>query len=186
MRCARLPVLNAVLTLTSTRAVHHLDPEWHGGVDDQSGRHGGRHARRDWPPPHPSGTYGTPARDRLETDVEAVLTRGAQYVIVNLGMSENFGFVDIEHLTFPTTMSIDWIRVYQEPNSINVGCDPKDFPTTAYINECVPADCLSRASCADRSRSACRRYIDAYTNPNLTTWVDDYKQTIPKNSFLGQ
>ena len=30
------------------------------------------------------------------------------------------------------------------------------------------------------------RYIEAYTNPNLTTWVDDYKQSIPKNKFLGQ
>jgi len=28
--------------------------------------------------------------------------------------------------------------------------------------------------------------IEAYTNPNLTTWVDDYKQTIPKNKLMGQ
>lgn len=30
------------------------------------------------------------------------------------------------------------------------------------------------------------RYIEAYTNPNLTTWVDDYNQTIPRNSFAGE
>lgn len=30
------------------------------------------------------------------------------------------------------------------------------------------------------------RYIEAYTNPNLTTWRDDYGQPFPKNSFLGQ
>jgi len=86
------------------------------------------------------------------------------YIIANLGMSTNFGEVDLEHLTFPTTMHIDWIRVYQPKDAINIGCDPEDFPTEAYINE----------------------YAEAYNNPNLTTWKDDYKQPFPKNSFLGQ
>ena len=57
------------------------------------------------------------------------------YIIANLGMSSNFGFVDLDHLTFPTTMKVDWIRVYQDPDNINIGCDPPDFPTAAYINE---------------------------------------------------
>ncbi|KAK7694771.1 hypothetical protein QCA50_001959 [Cerrena zonata] len=86
------------------------------------------------------------------------------YIIANLGMSTNFGEVDLEHLTFPTVMSIDWIRVYQDPDHINYGCDPEDFPTAAYIDQ----------------------YLEAYTNPNLTTWRDDFKQPFPKNSFLGQ
>ncbi|KAJ7578527.1 glycoside hydrolase family 16 protein [Mycena floridula] len=86
------------------------------------------------------------------------------YLIANLGISPSFGFIDFEHLTFPATMSIDYIRVYQPKNAKNVGCDPKDFPTQAYINE----------------------YIEAYTNYNLTTWVDDFHQTFPKNSFLGE
>ncbi|PPQ67112.1 hypothetical protein CVT25_005713 [Psilocybe cyanescens] len=86
------------------------------------------------------------------------------YLIMNLGMSKNFGDVDFDHLVFPAKMRVDWIRVYQPKDSINVGCDPKDFPTAVYINQ----------------------YIEAYTNPNLTTWVDDYKQPQPKNSFLGQ
>ncbi|CAE7159212.1 unnamed protein product [Rhizoctonia solani] len=30
------------------------------------------------------------------------------------------------------------------------------------------------------------RYIEAYTNPNLTTWVDDYKQNMPKNRLVDQ
>jgi beta-glucan synthesis-associated protein KRE6 len=59
------------------------------------------------------------------------------YIIVNLGMSRNFGNVDLEHLTFPTRMFVDWIRVYQPSDSINVGCDPPDFPTQAYINQYV-------------------------------------------------
>ncbi|KAF9462094.1 glycoside hydrolase family 16 protein [Collybia nuda] len=86
------------------------------------------------------------------------------YIIANLGMSTNFGDVDIEHLTFPTKMRVDWIRVYQPKDAINVGCDPKDFPTQAYINQ----------------------YIEAYTNPNLTTWRDDFKQPFPKNRLIDK
>ncbi|GBE78036.1 beta-glucan synthesis-associated [Sparassis latifolia] len=87
----------------------------------------------------------------------------AMYIIVNLGMSKNFGTVDLEHLPFPATMSIDYIRVYQDPSKINVGCDPKDFPTAAYINQ----------------------YMEAYTNPNLTTWRGDFGQPFPNNSFAA-
>ncbi|KAJ7040799.1 glycoside hydrolase family 16 protein [Mycena alexandri] len=86
------------------------------------------------------------------------------YILANLGMSTNFGVVDLAHLTFPTTLKLDYVRVYQYADSINIGCDPAAFPTQAYINT----------------------YIEAYTNPNLTTWVDDYGQTVPKNSFLNQ
>lgn len=63
--------------------------------------------------------------------------RASQYIILNLGMSQNFGFVDLTHLTFPTTMRVDYIRVYQPKGSVNIGCDPKDFPTEAYINQYV-------------------------------------------------
>ncbi|ESK95066.1 glycoside hydrolase family 16 protein [Moniliophthora roreri MCA 2997] len=84
------------------------------------------------------------------------------YIIMNLGMSKSFGEVDINHLTFPNHMRVDWIRVYQDPKKINVGCDPKDFPTQAYI----------------------QKHMEAYQNPNKTTWVDDYKQPWPKNSLI--
>ncbi|KAI0036059.1 beta-glucan synthesis-associated [Vararia minispora EC-137] len=86
------------------------------------------------------------------------------YLIVNLGISQNFGTVDFAHLTFPTHLSIDWIRVYQRKSERNVGCDPPDFPTMAYIEQ----------------------YAEAYANPNLTTWTDDFGQPMPKNKFLGQ
>jgi len=86
------------------------------------------------------------------------------YIIMNLGISMNFGTVDFAGLTFPAVMRVDYVRVYQDPDNLNTGCDPSDFPTAAYINE----------------------YIDAYTNPNLTTWTGDYGQPVPGNSFLGQ
>lgn len=50
-------------------------------------------------------------------------------------MSKNFGEIDFEHLTFPTRMRVDYIRVYQKEGNINVGCDPKDFPTADYIQK---------------------------------------------------
>ncbi|KAK0198266.1 beta-glucan synthesis-associated [Armillaria mellea] len=106
---------------------------------------------------------GVAADTRVEISARPV-PQEPMYILVNLGMSENFGYVDLDHLTFPAVMSIDYIRVYQPKDSINVGCNPDDFPTQAYIEE----------------------YIEAYTNPNITTWVDDYKQPFPKNSFLKQ
>ncbi|KAJ6462076.1 beta-glucan synthesis-associated protein KRE6 [Mycena sanguinolenta] len=81
------------------------------------------------------------------------------YIIMNLGLSENFGTIDFDHLTFPAVMRIDWVRVYQDPDNVQVGCNPADYPTAEYINE----------------------YMEAYTNANLTTWVDDFHQVIPKN-----
>ncbi|TFK43746.1 glycoside hydrolase family 16 protein [Crucibulum laeve] len=84
------------------------------------------------------------------------------YMIINLGMSENFGAIDFDHLIFPNHLRVDYVRVYQRADAINIGCSPKDFPTEDYIN----------------------KYIEAYTNPNLTTWRADYGQPFPKNSFM--
>ncbi|KAL5534071.1 hypothetical protein ACEPAG_532 [Sanghuangporus baumii] len=106
---------------------------------------------------------GMAADTRVEISARPV-PQEPMYILLNLGMSENFGFVDVDHLTFPTTMKIDYIRVYQRSDQKNIGCDPPDFPTQAYINQ----------------------YIEAYTNPNLTTWEDDYKQLYPKNSFVDE
>lgn len=52
-------------------------------------------------------------------------------------MSTNFGDVDLQHLTFPAIMLVDYIRVYQDPKHINIGCDPDDFPTQSYIKAYV-------------------------------------------------
>ncbi|KAF5363185.1 hypothetical protein D9758_008336 [Tetrapyrgos nigripes] len=85
------------------------------------------------------------------------------YLILNLGLSENFGAIDFEGLTFPTTMRVDWVRVYQHEDRINIGCDPEEYPIAAYINE----------------------YLEAYTNPNLTTW-EQFNQPWLKNSLVDQ
>jgi hypothetical protein len=56
-----------------------------------------------------------------------------KYIIVNVGISPQFGRVDTAHLVFPSIMSVDYIRVYQPKNAINIGCDPPNFPTADYI-----------------------------------------------------
>ncbi|KAL0577553.1 hypothetical protein V5O48_004451 [Marasmius crinis-equi] len=99
--------------------------------------------------------------DRVQLSARPVPVE-PMYLIANLGMSMNFGDVDLEHLVFPASMLVDYIRVYQNPNALNIGCDPKEFPTAAYINQ----------------------YIEAYTDPNMTTWRDDYKQPFPKNKLI--
>lgn len=68
-------------------------------------------------------------------------------------MSTNFGDVDLEHLVFPTTLSVDYVRVYQPSDKINIGCDPDDFPTKAYIDQCV------------RRKSSCARNQFVLTRP---------------------
>ena len=48
---------------------------------------------------------------------------------MNLGFSLNFAHgVDLSTITFPTTMLVDYVRVYQPPDAHNIGCDPEDFP----------------------------------------------------------
>jgi len=83
------------------------------------------------------------------------------YIIANLGMAQQFGTIDADIDTiFPATMEVDWIRVYQHKDKINLGCDPTGYPTSAYISA----------------------YQEAYTNANLTTWKD-YGQPWPKNKL---
>ncbi|KAI9463509.1 glycoside hydrolase family 16 protein [Russula earlei] len=86
------------------------------------------------------------------------------YIIMNLGLSSSFAHnIDFTTLTYPATMLVDYVRVYQPPNAHNIGCDPPERPTMAYINA----------------------YPDAYANPNLTLWRSPQShQTWPKNRLL--
>jgi beta-glucanase (GH16 family) len=85
-------------------------------------------------------------------------------VIMNLGMSEGYSPVNLPELdkTFPATMRFDYVRIYQDPDSVSVTCDPPDYPTTPYIN----------------------KHMDVYTNPNITTW-ENTKYKWPKNTLVN-
>lgn len=98
--------------------------------------------------------------------------REPMYLIMNLGISKNFGGIDWDNLmgNFPFEMSVDYIRVYQEdPTESTLSCDPKDMPTSDYIN----------------------KHLEAYTNPNLTLWGGSrqeggYGAPWPKNRLYNK
>ncbi|THH27754.1 hypothetical protein EUX98_g6431 [Antrodiella citrinella] len=83
------------------------------------------------------------------------------YIILNLGMSPSFQEQDFKHLTFPVSMYIDYVRVYQQAGLKDaIGCNPASHPTSDYINN----------------------HLNAYSNPNLTTW-DSAGYSFPRNSL---
>ena len=71
-------------------------------------------------------------------------------VILNFGMSSGFAQLNFTGLgaTLPAKMRFDYVRIYQDPNAENLGCDPPGYPTTTYIDE----------------------HREAYSNVNLTSW----------------
>ncbi|KAJ9113432.1 beta-glucan synthesis-associated protein [Naganishia cerealis] len=82
-------------------------------------------------------------------------------VIMNLGISNNWAYIDWPSLNFPVTMRIDHVRVYQPEDQISVTCDPEDHPTYQYIQD----------------------HLNAYENVNLTSW-EDAGYSFPKNKLL--
>ncbi|KAI4146525.1 MAG: hypothetical protein LQ341_002054 [Variospora aurantia] len=71
-------------------------------------------------------------------------------LIANFGMAAGFSAVNLTGLTplMPATMRFDYIRIYQDPDSKSITCDPPGYPTTEYI----------------------QRHPKAYMNLNLTHW----------------
>ncbi|EST10204.1 Beta-glucan synthesis-associated, SKN1 [Kalmanozyma brasiliensis GHG001] len=91
------------------------------------------------------------------------------YILLNLGISASFTTVDWRHLNWPAQMLVDYVRVWQVEGEENVGCDPENAPTAAYIE----------------------KHKEAYYNANLTTYTETrerggYGQKFPGNSMLGQ
>jgi beta-glucanase (GH16 family) len=83
-------------------------------------------------------------------------------IIMNLGLSRGFqANLDFDTLTFPATMKVDYVRVFQNDNTQKdlVSCDPADHPTSAYI----------------------KKYEEVYNNVNHTIWPND----VPKNKLTG-
>ena len=76
-------------------------------------------------------------------------------IVLNLGFSDAWTWIDWDNLKFPTALQIDYVRWYQKPGNFSVTCDPPGYPTTKYI--------------ADHPL--------AYNNPNLT--VSHPREIIP-------
>lgn len=58
-------------------------------------------------------------------------------IVLNLGISDGFQTINFKELKFPGVMKVDYVRVYQREDAVNIGCDPKDYPTADYIAKCV-------------------------------------------------
>lgn len=83
-------------------------------------------------------------------------------IIMNLGISPNWAYIDWQMIYFPVVMSIDYVRLYQPENAVSLTCDPEDYPTYDYIES----------------------HKNAYYNANLTSWkMAGY--TFPKNQLTG-
>ncbi|CCF59411.1 hypothetical protein KAFR_0G03780 [Kazachstania africana CBS 2517] len=83
-------------------------------------------------------------------------------IILNLGISNNWAYIDWQMIYFPVTMSVDYVRIYQPNDSISITCDPDDYPTYEYISD----------------------HATAYEDYNLTSWSDT-NYTVPKNILTG-
>lgn len=81
-------------------------------------------------------------------------------VVMNLGISNSWAYIDWPEMLFPAHLRVDYVRVYQPEDAINVTCDPDDYPTTDYINN----------------------HKNAYYNSNLTTWAET-GFSVPKNKL---
>lgn len=67
-------------------------------------------------------------------------------LILNLGISNSWTWIDWKNLVFPATMRFDYVRWYQKKGEEMVTCDPPGFETTEYI----------------------KKHPKAYQNPNFT------------------
>lgn len=84
-------------------------------------------------------------------------------LILNLGISNSWTWIDWERLVFPAVMRVDYVRWYQKAGETMVTCDPPGFETTKYIKD----------------------HINAYTNPNFTQW-DETGHAWPKHKLNSQ
>lgn len=83
-------------------------------------------------------------------------------IILNLGISNSWVYIDWPSLVWPSRMRIDYVRIYQPTGAQSITCDPTDYPTYDYIES----------------------HKDVYDNPNITSW-EDTSYSWPKNKLTG-
>lgn len=83
-------------------------------------------------------------------------------IILNLGISNAWVYIDWPSLVWPSHMRIDYVRIYQPSNAVSITCDPPGYPTYDYI----------------------QNHLDVYSNPNITSW-EKTNYEWPKNKLTG-
>lgn len=81
-------------------------------------------------------------------------------IVMNLGISTAWVYIDWVDLMFPAILEIDYVRIYQPKGSVSVTCDPPGYPTYDYIEQ----------------------HPKAYMNSNYTDW-QEAGYTWPRNSY---
>ncbi|QRW04291.1 glycoside hydrolase family 16 protein [Ceratobasidium sp. AG-Ba] len=107
--------------------------------------------------PSLSMTAGAVGPDAMAEISNRLVPEEPMAIVMNLAISESFQRVDVANMVFPSHLKIDYVRVYQRKGEKNVGCDPRDYPTSQYIAD----------------------HLDVYTNANITKWPYGF----PKNSL---
>ncbi|GAA5936830.1 hypothetical protein JCM3775_002719 [Rhodotorula graminis] len=83
-------------------------------------------------------------------------------IVLNLAISYAFQEPQWGKLTFPGSLLIDYVRVYQKGDA-QVGCDPKSHPTSKYIDD----------------------HMAMYLNPNISSFADSgYRK--PRNRLSAE
>ncbi|KAG7086517.1 hypothetical protein E1B28_002469 [Marasmius oreades] len=96
--------------------------------------------------------YGAVGPDKGEGGSQVgqrIVPEEPMYILLNMGISPNWQNINLETLLFPAEMLFDYVRIYQRKGHVNVGCNPKDYPTADYIS----------------------RHLDQYTAINATKWT---------------
>ncbi|ORY07190.1 concanavalin A-like lectin/glucanase [Basidiobolus meristosporus CBS 931.73] len=106
-----------------------------------------------------AAAIGPDARSEV---AQRLISAEPMYIIMNFGMSHSWGWFELDKVPFPSTMWIDYIRVYQRPDKISVTCDPPGYPTTQYIKD----------------------HINAYNDTSLRFWKDAVYE-FPKYNLDG-
>lgn len=77
-----------------------------------------------------------------------VIPKEPMSLIINLGLSKAWSKVELDTIQFPVYLDVDYVRIYQPKDKINLTCDPEKYPTYDYI----------------------KKHYNAYSNANLTSW----------------
>ena len=66
---------------------------------------------------------------------QRVISEEPMAMVLNMGLASSWAAQGIAGLKFPTTMHIDYVRIYQKEGQESLTCDPEGWETTKYIVE---------------------------------------------------
>eukprot|EP00879_Flechtneria_rotunda_P019055 GHRR01020007.1.p1 GENE.GHRR01020007.1~~GHRR01020007.1.p1 ORF type:complete len:303 (+),score=84.17 GHRR01020007.1:142-1050(+) len=64
---------------------------------------------------------------------DRLIPKEAMYLIINVAMANQSWSKVSETLQFPAVMSVDYVRIWQRSNAVDVGCNPTGYPTEQIL-----------------------------------------------------